>query len=62
MRRLLFLLVLTGLPLAAGCKEEKTIAPKETPPPPKGPPIGSKGGGDDGQSDRPKAGAAPISP
>ena len=63
MQRLLFLVLLIGLlPFAAGCKEEKTVAPKETPPPPKGPPIGAKGPGGEGAADRPKAGAAPIEP
>jgi len=58
MRRLLVVALLTGLGLSTGCKEEKSIAPKEVPPAPKGPPMGGKAGG--GASD--KAGAGGVAP
>jgi len=64
MRRLLFLMLMVGLPLSVGCKEEKVIAPAAVPEAPKGPPIGGAKGGDrpGGASEVPKTSAPPISP
>jgi len=66
MRRLLLLVLVIGLFVSVGCKEEKTVAPKETPPPPKGPPTGSKSGagagGKTNNDNKNKAQGAPVSP
>jgi len=55
MRRLLLLVLLVGLAVSVGCKDDKTIAPKNVPPPPKGPPTGaSKDAGGANQNKSPE--------
>lgn len=44
MKRLLLLAIFVGLLTSVGCKDEKTIAPKEIPKQPDGPPTGVKSG------------------
>ena len=59
MRRLLCIALLAGLAVSVGCSDEKTIAPKEVPPHPKGPPTGVNKGAGDGPGQKAHSSAAP---